>query len=1136
MKKRVIALLLAAVMLVGTPPALTLAEDAPDQTEATEVRETTVPETIQTEPTEETTESTVPETTQETKPGESTESTETTEETEETEGTEATEETEETEATEETMDSFWLMSLFSLEEPTLSGSGTAEDPWQINSAEDYQLVYDQVARGHSYEGEYLKQTADITLPGGWNPIGVLIDPAKSSIEAGANLYPFSGTLDGGGHTLTVPSGGLPLLGYVLGATVKNLNLYGEKIAGYGLVNNLEGVGLKGELVRIEGVTLKSGTKTLKSGLIGTYITTNDMAGCSLECYVTIKNCTAESGVVIGYDKNQSMIGSFAGRVNGTIENCVSHAAVYGKNYVGGILGTRDNALGTSTVSNCAFDGTVTASGSHAGGIAGGGYENSTAPNGGKVNITGCSASGAITGGDKVGGIVGGDSFVAQVWSNVAHTLKDNSFTGTVRATSGSYVGGIAGFYDSLNRYDDITGNYYASNCGAAKGIGFVRYIDTNCASHETASGATYFSTEGGTSGCPKVTGCHWKKNHNRSDDPLGADAAKLCYTDAQTTPVATELKVSGSYKTIYTKGEPLDLSGLVLTLVYSDKSTQSVPLSDVTVSGYQSGTLGTQKVTLSYQGLSAEIMVTVNSEPDDTITVTVSVLGDSAHGDNGKVHTLAGGGLTTWVKPTSYTLANGSTAWDVLKKAFADNGITCDASDSNAYGSVYIESLTYRGVTLKEFGNGPNSGWMYTVNGTHPEVGVSAKTLKNGDKVVFHYTDDYTKEEGSAAYNSTSQSVAVTTAVQSQVDSAYEDIYRATGDFLESLGTPSVGSIGGEWMVIGLKRSGREIPGEEGYYESVVQYIRENIDEQERLHFAKSSENSRMILALTALGRDVTNVGGHNLLMGLNDMEYVQKQGINGPIWALIALDSGNYPVPEGNATRDGLIQVILDAQLADGGWAISGDTGDSDMTGMALQSLAPYRNTREDVGAAVDRAIQLLSEKQNDDGSYSTFSGGGKMVPTSESTAQVIVALSALSIDAGEDSRFVKNGNSAVDALCAYYVDGGGFRHLSDGQRDGMATEQGYYALTAYFRFLQGQTPLYDMTDVIDRGGEIPEETKPVQPISQPKAAEPSLGYSLGTVAVSFLAGAVFAVVLFGGGIAVGFYFAKGRVRKNKE
>ena len=290
-----------------------------------------------------------------------------------------------------------------------------------------------------------------------------------------------------------------------------------------------------------------------------------------------------------------------------------------------------------------------------------------------------------------------------------------------------------------------------------------------------------------------------------------------------------------------------------------------------------------------------------------------------------------------------------------------------------------------------------------------------------------------------------------------------------------------------------------------------------------------------MILALTAIGRDVTDVGGHNLLQGLNDMEYVQKQGINGPIWVLIALDSGNYPVPEGNVTREDLIQVILDAQLADGGWAITGDTGDSDMTGMALQSLAPYYSAREDVRAAADRAVALLSAKQNDDGSYSTFAGGGKLVPTSESTAQIIVALSALGIDAGADPRFVKNGNSAVDALCDYYVDGGGFRHLSDGERDGMATEQGYYALTAYFRFLQGQTPLYDMTDVIDRGGDA-EASESTQPVPQPEAAETSRGYSLKVVALSFLAGAIFAVVLFGSGIAVGFYFAKGRRKLPEE
>ena len=77
------------------------------------------------------------------------------------------------------------------------------------------------------------------------------------------------------------------------------------------------------------------------------------------------------------------------------------------------------------------------------------------------------------------------------------------------------------------------------------------------------------------------------------------------------------------------------------------------------------------------------------------------------------------------------------------------------------------------------------------------------------------------------------------------------------------------------------------------------------------------------------------------------------------------------------------------------------------------------------------------------------------------------------LGIDPATDPRFVKSGGSALDALLRYYVDGGGFRHLLEGERDGMATEQGYYALTAYFRFRNGQTALYDMTDVLDKGGD---------------------------------------------------------------
>ena len=292
-----------------------------------------------------------------------------------------------------------------------------------------------------------------------------------------------------------------------------------------------------------------------------------------------------------------------------------------------------------------------------------------------------------------------------------------------------------------------------------------------------------------------------------------------------------------------------------------------------------------------------------------------------------------------------------------------------------------------------------------------------------------------------------------------------DTIYKTTGDFMATLGTPTVNSTGGEWMVIGLARSGRTVPA--GYYDNAVEYVKAKADANERLHPAKVSDNARVILALTAIGKDVTNVGGHNLLKGLDNMDYVQTQDINGPIFTLIALDSHNYPTM-GDVTREKLIQVILDAQLPDGGWNLSGENADTDMTAMAIQALAPYYKTNETVKAAVDKALEALSALQRTDGGFGSWG-----TVNSESCAQVIVALTALGIDPTADSRFVKNGHTVLDALAGFYVTGGGFRHTAGGERNDMATEQGYYALAAYYRFVNGQTRLYDMSDVtIQTGG----------------------------------------------------------------
>lgn len=292
-----------------------------------------------------------------------------------------------------------------------------------------------------------------------------------------------------------------------------------------------------------------------------------------------------------------------------------------------------------------------------------------------------------------------------------------------------------------------------------------------------------------------------------------------------------------------------------------------------------------------------------------------------------------------------------------------------------------------------------------------------------------------------------------------------DTIYKTTGDFMATLGTPTVNSTGGEWMVIGLARSGRTVPA--GYYDNVVEYVKAKADANERLHPAKVTDNARVILALTAIGKDVTNVGGHNLLKGLDNMAYVQAQDINGPIFTLIALDSHNYPTM-GDVTREKLIQVILDAQLNDGGWNLSAENADPDMTAMAIQALAPYYKTNETVKAAVDKALEALSALQRSDGGFDSWG-----TVNSESCAQVIVALTALGIDPTADSRFVKNGHTVLDALAGFYVTGGGFRHTAGGERNDMATEQGYYALAAYYRFANTQTRLYDMSDVtIQTGG----------------------------------------------------------------
>ena len=284
---------------------------------------------------------------------------------------------------------------------------------------------------------------------------------------------------------------------------------------------------------------------------------------------------------------------------------------------------------------------------------------------------------------------------------------------------------------------------------------------------------------------------------------------------------------------------------------------------------------------------------------------------------------------------------------------------------------------------------------------------------------------------------------------------------------------PVFGTTAGEWTVFSLAR-GNYFAKDNAYFTDYYNRIVETVNTEAAsvnmngaLHANKSTENSRLIVALSAIGKNATSVGNWDLVeaYSANGFSWIKKQGLNGTIWALIALDSNNYPTSD-TTIRQQCVDDILAKQHDDGGWATAANltyASDPDMTGMALTALYPYRE-QPAVAAAAEEAFACLSAMQHDNG---TFASGGS--ECSESCAWVIVAATAWGINPDTDSRFIKNGNSVVDGLLAHYLESEAqFQHIIGAGANAMATDQSCYALVAYDRFINGKTALYDYSDVV--------------------------------------------------------------------
>ena len=391
---------------------------------------------------------------------------------------------------------------------SLSGSGTAADPYLIQSGADLAYLKSVVDAAASYSenpwsGKYFKMTKSIDLGGANFMIGY---------HSAWNKYDgFAGIFDGNncsirGLAIKPASGSAGLFACVKkGGVVKNFTLYGS-VKGTTTVGTAVAY-LLGTAENITSYMTVEGTSTIggvianaesKSGAVSgcvNYGTVNGssfiVGGITGSGGYNITNCT-NWGTITATDVTGGISGTT--KNTGSISGCVNYGIVNGENKVGGIVGT---AL--KPITNCVNNGTVTGS-SLTGGIVGW-VETGT------ITISGCTNNGTVNGGWTIGGILGHVNTGANV--TIADCTNNAAINGN---TTG--IGGILGTAHESAAGLTITGcvnngDITKSSWGAggiAGNTGTTKAVISDCINNGAVNGAGQLGGIVGR-GYGKITGC-----------------------------------------------------------------------------------------------------------------------------------------------------------------------------------------------------------------------------------------------------------------------------------------------------------------------------------------------------------------------------------------------------------------------------------------------------------------------------------------------------------------------------------------------------------------------------------------------------------------------------------------------------
>ena len=696
---------------------------------------------------------------------------------------------------------------------TLDGLGTKDDPYKIISYDDLRLIAEKVAGGENFANTYFAlKTDDIIIETDWQQIGTSKTPFMGIFDGENHILTYAKgakSLFGTVGSTTVQnlrlkgeyidscglatSFGAKSGGSKSGNLINCKLLSGSKTRSVGLVGSSGGINITNCEVE-SGVKIgldENGDIVGKSGLAsivgaGAFV----LIGCKSGADIYSTGCYVGGlAGVKGYAMREC-----------TIKNSQFTGSIYADDeYVGGILGvgyddqTAPNTL-CAVIENCYVNADIT--GARAvGGIFGG-----------EGGCDQCWDNGI--------GYIRNNVFYGALHINGKEVLPKSTTESGGPAIPAANIdgskGAVSGFMRSLNKNNVIENNYYfITNGEKEKGIGAVEHIDTSkIRPMGTHDGVYYYDTSKDSlkdicnwvdseDGINRAYSSVTSSNKNRDDDPLGEDKdnlAKACtqkemtdgsivkllnanansmhnWVQGENCPVlsdkavAYKIEVGGDYRKEYYIGDKLNLSGIQFTVTWSDGTTTNPTLENgVTVTGFDSSKQAIVHLTAAYENATCDFTVKINKRADgtptnpNTIKVNLTLLGDSLHGENGESHTLKNGGLTEWLPSKDYEVDLNATVWDFLQdveKKATNPSVKFNAENSQ-YG-MYISSVTYNGtngtIELGQMDNGSSSGWMYTLNGKHPLLAVSEQFLKDGDKIVFHYTDDYTVEQGSEDWN-----------------------------------------------------------------------------------------------------------------------------------------------------------------------------------------------------------------------------------------------------------------------------------------------------------------------------------------------------------------------------------------------